>query len=151
MSWRVAVVCSSLVLVGCGGAQRPAAARRCPVERPATATGSANTTQMRSTVTVASEPDGLVDDECTSDRRTLETTDPALSRQEARIEEGRAALSTAGGDCGRICAAASGICEAAGEVCRLTGDTAPRCARARAACDDATQRRTNACPVCPAS
>ena len=139
------------ISVGCGGAQRPAA-RRCPVERPplAETQGTTVAAQSRSVVTVSSEPDGLIEDECVSDRRTLEAMDGELTRQESRIEEGRVALSTAGADCGRVCAAASGICEAAGEVCHITGDAAPRCVRARSACTDASQRRDGACPVCPA-
>jgi len=135
------------ISVGCGGAQRPAA-RRCPVERPPLAETTA--TRSGSSVTVSSEPDGLIEDECVSDRRTLEAMDGELTRQESRVEEGRVALATAGADCGRVCAAASGICEAAGEVCRIAGDGSPRCVRARSACTDASQRRDGACPVCPA-
>jgi hypothetical protein len=138
------------ISVGCGGAQRPGP-RQCPVARPqlaeTTVTGSS---QVRSATTTSSEPDDLIEDECVSDRRTLEALDGELTRAEARVEEGRVALSTAGADCGRVCAAASGICEAAGEVCRIAGDATPRCVRARSACTDASQRRDGACPVCPA-
>lgn len=85
-----------------------------------------------------------------SDRRTLEASDGELTRLEARIEAGRAALSTAGADCARVCAAAANLCEAAGEACRLARDDSPRCARARSSCAEATLRREGACPACPA-
>lgn len=137
-----------LVAVGCGGAQRPGDARRCPVARPVDEAQVVAT--QAQTRTLTSSDDAPSTREATDcDRGTLEANDAALSRQEARIADGLTALSTAGGDCARVCAAASGICEAAAEVCRLTGDGASRCARARASCDDATRRRSDACPVCP--
>lgn len=89
------------------------------------------------------------DDDRSCAPTTLETSHEALHRLEARIEEGRVALATAGNDCARICAAATGICNTASELCQITGDTSVRCLRARSACEEAMQRRTHACPVCP--
>jgi hypothetical protein len=91
-------------------------------------------------------PEHDIDRAC--DPSTLETSE-ALAQIEARLEEARVALATTGADCTRICAAAAGICEASRELCQLTGDASSRCLRARSACEEATRRRTHACPVCP--
>ncbi|MFO0625761.1 MAG: hypothetical protein U0325_09115 [Polyangiales bacterium] len=81
---------------------------------------------------------------------------PRIAALEGEIAQGLAAVAAPSADCRSACRAAGGVCTARDEICRLTGDESAaqpmdaRCARARAACDDATRQRTERCPVCPA-
>lgn len=102
----------------------------------------------------------------TSDSAREETPEPEapscvpadgrISALEGELAQGLAAVVAPAADCRAACRATRGVCDASGEICRLTGDEGasapqdPRCVRARAACEDATRRRTDRCPVCPA-
>lgn len=83
----------------------------------------------------------------------ISTTD-GVAMWTQRLAAAELQLQSSGTACRDICRASGDVCTASRELCALTGDregappTDPRCARARASCDRATQQRNNACPVC---
>ncbi|MEZ4392605.1 MAG: hypothetical protein R3A48_16070 [Polyangiales bacterium] len=149
----------ALVAVGCAARSAPRGPRYCVEPRRAAPGGE---------VTAAVERDEPQRVTVTSESRTLQSIDrseedepPCVSPSgriaalEGEVAQGMAAFAAESADCRSACRAATGVCAASAEICRLTGDHEavtpldPRCARARAACEDASRQRTERCPVCP--
>ncbi len=113
-----------------------------------TATGMSVTTSG-STDTINTTPSTPPSD---SDRQ-LASSD-AISIWSQRLAAAEQQLQSSGTACRDICRASGDVCHASRELCALTGDregmpaSDPRCARARASCDRATQQRVTACPAC---
>lgn len=158
-------IASLLALVAAGCASRSGARgpRYCIESRPSSpaAVPAGETTRAESRAeplreaTVSTSAEGAPRDDADEAEPPCVSPNGRIAALEGEVAQGMAAFSAEPGDCRSACRATAGVCAASAEICRLTGDgdavapLDPRCARARAACEDASRQRTERCPVCP--